>query len=122
MPERKIHNKYDLMDRRRQLRNNPTSAEDMLWQLLKGSKLEGRKFRRQHSIDKFIVDFYCPSEKLAVEVDGSIHDVEAVKKYDAARQKHLEGLGIKVVRVQNDDVFRNMHLVAEAIIGGFANK
>lgn len=119
MQERKIHNKFDLKDRRKELRNNPTSAEDLLWQLLKGSKLEGRKFRRQHSIDRFIVDFYCPSEKLIVELDGSIHDIDSVKKRDAMREKHLEGLGYKVVRVQNDDVFRNMHLVAAAITNTF---
>ncbi len=110
------------MSRRKDLRNNPTTAEEHLWKLLKGSKLEGRKFRRQHSIDHFIVDFYCPSEKLIVEVDGDIHEVDSVRKKDALRQKHLENLGLKVVRVQNDDVFRNMHLVAATITAAFTTK
>ena len=72
MPERneRIHNRERLRVLRRALRNNATNAEAILWRYLKRRQLKGRKFRRQHSIGPYIVDFYCPAEKLAVELDG----------------------------------------------------
>lgn len=90
---------------RKSLRNNGTSAEAFLWNYLKGSKLEGRKFRRQHSIKRFIVDFYCPSEKLIVELDGQVHFNEAAQEYDRKREKELEELGFTVIRFENKMVF-----------------
>lgn len=69
-----IHcNKTSEKNKRRQLRNNATEAEKRLWQHLKGRQLDGFKFRRQHSIDSYVVDFYCPQVKLAVEIDGESH-------------------------------------------------
>ena len=73
LSEEKIHNKIELKGKRKFLRNNSASAEAMLWLLLKGKQLEGRKFRRQHSVGNYVLDFYCPSEKLAVELDGEPH-------------------------------------------------
>jgi very-short-patch-repair endonuclease len=73
----KIHNVKQLKERRKQLRNSLTSAEAKLWGLLKDSQLENRKFRRQHSVGPYILDFYCPSEKLCIELDGEIHYTEA---------------------------------------------
>ena len=90
---------------RKSLRNNGTSAEAFLWNYLKGSKLEGRKFRRQHSIKRFIVDFYCPSEKLIVELDGQVHFNEAAQEYDRKREKILEEFGFTVIRFENKMVF-----------------
>ncbi|MBK9758731.1 MAG: DUF559 domain-containing protein [Flavobacteriales bacterium] len=66
-------NRKDLKEVRRSLRSNATSSEAVLWSCLSGSKLDGRKFRRQHSIGSFVLDFYCPSELLCVELDGSSH-------------------------------------------------
>ena len=66
-------NRKNLRDRRKKLRNNPTQAEGFLWGYLKNSQLEGRKFRRQSSINNFIVDFYCPEESLVIELDGDFH-------------------------------------------------
>ena|ERR1700741_4425485 len=120
MKENQSHNKRILKSIRKKLRNNPTSGEDLLWQALKGSKLEGRKFRRQHSIGKYVVDFYCPSENLILEVDGDIQQIEEVKEKDLVREKYLIDLGFKIVRIQNDDVFRNLTLVLNGIIQQFS--
>ena len=86
----------------RELRKNPTPAEDTLWQAIRKQQLDGRKFRRQVAIGPFVVDFYCSTERLAVEVDGSIHDMQ--RDADQARQELIESLGIRFVRLTNDEV------------------
>ena len=96
---------------RQELRNGATDSEKILWEQLKGSKLAGRKFRRQHSIGLFVLDFYCPSERLAIEVDGGIHDTPDVKIHDEERQKAIETLDIRVLRFQNADVLQNVSKV-----------
>lgn len=100
-----IHNLKEMEVYRKSLRNHGTSAEAFLWTHLKGSKLEGRKFRRQHSIKRFIVDFYCPSEKLIVELDGQYHFTERAQEYDRMRENVLEGLGFTIIRFENKMVF-----------------
>ena len=98
----------------RQMRHEPTPAEDKLWQKLRNNALNGKKFRRQHTIDRFIVDFYCASAKLVVEVDGSIHDYTAEE--DAIRQQFLEEVhGLTVIRFSNGDVIQNIEAVLEQI-------
>ena len=84
------------------LKKNHTDAEDVLWQLLRRKTLQGIKFRRQHKIGRFILDFFSVQCQLAVEVDGSIHAKRVA--YDAARTHWLESLGIKVIRYSNDEV------------------
>ncbi|MBJ7879438.1 endonuclease domain-containing protein [Gelidibacter salicanalis] len=103
-----IHNRKYLLERRKELRNNATSAEATLWKHLQGNKLKGRKFRRQHSIENYIVDFYCASEKLIIELDGAVHLDFAIQNYDYERQQKLESLGFKVLRFENKDVFENL--------------
>ena len=103
--KRQIHNRKEMEVYRKSLRNNGTSAEAFLWNFLKGSQLEGRKFRRQHSIKRFIVDFYCPSEKLIVELDGQVHFNENAQDYDRRRENELEALGFTVIRFENKMVF-----------------
>ncbi|MGB7426242.1 MAG: type IIL restriction-modification enzyme MmeI, partial [Microcoleaceae cyanobacterium] len=90
----------------RQFRKEPTHSEKILWQALRGRKLEGRKFRRQQPIGTFIVDFFCGAERLIVEVDGSIH--ESQQAADRQRQELLESLGLRVVRVSSELVERNL--------------
>ncbi len=90
----------------RQLRSCPTPSEDTLWQAIRRRQLDGRKFRRQVAIGPFVVDFYCPSERLAVDVDGSIHDKQ--QEADAARQALIESLGIRFVRLTADQVERDL--------------
>ncbi len=100
-----MHNKKILEKFRKELRNNATSAEAFLWQHISNKKLEGRKFRRQHSIENFIVDFYCPAERLIIELDGEIHFNAAAQEYDYKRTSFLENLGFTVIRFENKMVF-----------------
>jgi very-short-patch-repair endonuclease len=95
------------------MRCEPTPAEKQLWQKLKNKQLLGLKFRRQHSIDRFIVDFYCNKVRLVVEVDGSIH--EYTQAEDAWRQRFLQSLGLRVLRFSNAQVLNSMDGVLEAI-------
>lgn len=112
---KKIFNKKELKPKRKELRNNSTYAEVYFWQLVKGRQLDGRKFRRQTSIGSYIVDFYCPEEKLVVELDGEVHfNAEAVK-YDKERTEYIESLGIKVLRFENNEVLNNTEFVLNKI-------
>ncbi|WP_313885059.1 endonuclease domain-containing protein [Scytonema hofmannii] len=97
----------------RQMRCEPTPAEKLLWQKLRQKQLLGFKFRRQHAIDRFIVDFSCAEARLVVEVDGGIHDY--TQKEDAIRQEFLESLGLRVVRFRNEDVLEGIEGVLEGI-------
>jgi very-short-patch-repair endonuclease len=101
----------------RQFRKQPTPSEALLWQALRGQRLDGRKFRRQQPIGPFIVDFFCPSERLIVEVDGPIHN----QQHDADRQRQhlLEGLGLRFVRVTADAVETNLDAVLATIRAAF---
>ncbi len=81
----KVHNIKTLKENRKALRNCLTPAEANLWSFLKNSQLENRKFRRQHSVGPYVLDFYCPSEKLCVELDGAAHFTDYGYEYDTAR-------------------------------------
>ena len=85
------------------LRSHQTFAEELLWNYLR-TKPFGFKFRRQHPFSNYILDFYCHSLQMAIEVDGSIHEVEAVKENDKERQAQLEAQGLTVLRFSNDAV------------------
>lgn len=119
MKDDSIYNRKGLKDYRKQLRNNLTSAEATLWKLLKGKQLEGRKFRRQFSVENYILDFYCPSERLAVELDGAGHFTEDGFLYDEERTKVLNSLDIKVIRFENKEVFDSPEHVLHAIKSQF---
>ncbi|MCA6107586.1 endonuclease domain-containing protein [Bradyrhizobium cenepequi] len=101
--------------RARSLRASQTSAEAKLWQALRNRKLARWKFRRQHPIDRYIVDFVTLDGKLIVEVDGATHSTDSEIKYDEARTKVLEACGFLVVRVSNTDVYENLEGVLEMI-------
>ena len=100
----------------RELRQELTPAEKFLWTELRNRKLDGLKFRRQHPIDKFVLDFYCHEKKLAIEVDGSIHDLKVTTDYDQARTAMLGGLGIYTRRFRNDEVVNNIKDVLQKIL------
>lgn len=100
-----------IFERAKQLRNEMTPAETMLWMLVKEG-IEGCKCRRQHPIGTYIVDFFCFRAKLIIEVDGSVHDDPAVAEHDKQRQEELESWGYKVVRYKNEEVINN----AEAVL------
>jgi very-short-patch-repair endonuclease len=97
----------------RVMRHKPTEAEDVLWQRLRRDQIAGFHFRRQHAIDRYVVDFYCAQARLIIEVDGSIH-AESVEQ-DAARQEFLENLGFRMIRFTNDQVLTDIDDVVEQI-------
>ncbi len=104
----KIFNRSKSKNTRKELRNNLTKGEIILWQHLKGSQLGGFKFRRQQSIQDFVVDFYCPEIKLAVEVDGQTHGFEEVFARDEWRQKIIEKENVIFKRYTSNDIFNNL--------------
>ena len=99
----------------RELRQPQTPAEATLWRHRRNRNLE-YKFRRQHPIESFIIDFYCAKAKLLIEVDGETHFQKAQIEYDQARTEHLERLGYKVIRFTNDDIRYNLSAVIARII------
>jgi very-short-patch-repair endonuclease len=109
-----IHNRKDLEAYRKRLRNHSTSAEATLWNHLKSSQL-GKKIRRQHSVGNYILDFYCATLKVAIELDGAHHFTEEGRRYDEKRTTYLEGLSIKVIRFENRRVFEDLEKVLREI-------
>ena len=98
----------------RHLRKHLTPAEIRLWSALSRRKLAGLKFRRQHPVGQFIVDFYCPSCKLVIEVDGEIHLQQ--KAYDNARTEQLQSFGYRVLRFTNEEVLSDLQTVLAHIV------
>lgn len=101
-------------EQRRLLRNNATNAEAILWRALKGRGANGWKFRRQHGIGPYILDFYCPELKLCIEIDGSSHDNKYTQ--DINRTSYLNMQGIRVVRFDNSQVLANPEWVVSEIV------
>ncbi len=112
----------DLKTHARQMRHMPTSAEDILWQKLRNRQIQKAKFRRQHAIDAFIVDFVCIESRLIVEVDGEIHDEMDQKLYDIDRQAKLESLGFCIIRVSNQQIFTQLETVVALIDATLENQ
>jgi very-short-patch-repair endonuclease len=106
------------VDRARGLRRNMTDAEQRLWYRLRNRHLIGKKFRRQHEIDRYIVDFVCPEVALIVELDGGQH--AEMMAADAERTCRLEALGYRVLRFWNNDVLTNTEAVLEVILAAVA--
>jgi len=111
----KLYSRSVLSSDRRALRNAATAAERLLWGVLRNRRLDGFKFRRQHSIGSYIVDFYCPSARLAVELDGSAHDSLGGQGRDGARDAYLASLGVRVLRFDNETVRRELDAVVQLI-------
>jgi very-short-patch-repair endonuclease len=99
----------------REMRQPQTPAEATLWRALRDRAL-GYKFRRQHPIERFIVDFYCAQTKLCIEIDGAAHMDPDQRAYDLARTAYLEEMGYKVIRFTNDDVRYDLNGVIDKII------
>lgn len=111
----RIYNSKRLEHLRRQLRANATLPERLLWNELKHRSF-GYKFRRQHSVGRYILDFYCPVLKLAIEVDGAHHYEPEQFQYDLVRTAYLESLGLTVVRYSATEVLNNLDGVVEGIL------
>lgn len=110
----KIFSRYKLKPIRKILRGQMTKSEAVLWKKIKNDQL-GFHFRRQHSIHNYVVDFYCPKLKLAIEIDGCTHDDEKVGENDIERQKYLECFGIRVVRFNSQDILKHLSGVLETL-------
>ena len=102
-----------LLQAARDLRKNLTDAEPTLWQCLRGKQLAGYRFRKQHPLGRYVLDFYCPSAKVAIELDGGQHNTEAGKARDTERTAFLTQQGIQVLRFWNHEVFDNL----EGVLG-----
>ncbi|HBZ20285.1 MAG TPA: hypothetical protein DEO60_04080, partial [Bacteroidales bacterium] len=98
------------------LRNNMTKAEKILWEKLKKKEIFKARWKRQHPIDIFIVDFYCHKFKLAIEVDGEIHLDEEILEHDDGREFEIEKLGVKILRFTNKEVFKDIESVKKRIL------
>jgi len=118
----KIFNRKNLKPKRKKLRNNLTFAEVLLWKELKHRKLDGKKFRRQESVGSYIVDFYCPDEKLVIELDGETHFTDEGIIYDVKRTKYLKSIGLRVLRFENNEVLGNIIGVLGEIKKSFGNR
>ncbi|MBT8386618.1 MAG: endonuclease domain-containing protein, partial [Ignavibacteria bacterium] len=94
-------------ERRRKLRQNQTNTEKLIWRYLRNKQMLGYKFKRQYSVDHFVIDFYCPEIKLAIEVDGASHNDPDRQKKDISRQKYLEAFDIKFVRIKDEELLGN---------------
>jgi very-short-patch-repair endonuclease len=101
----------------RKLRQKPTAAEGLLWKQLRTKNLNGLKFRRQHPIGRYIADLYCPEARLAIELNGSVHSQKDQKEYDRIRTETIESLNIRVLRIKNEEVIRDV----EKVLGKIAS-
>jgi len=113
---KKLFNSRLTLTKRKRLRNNMPLAETILWSKLKNKQLNDMKFRRQHSIGKYIVDFYCPNRNLIIEIDGDSHyDSHENRIYDKLRSRYFESLGLIEIRFTNKDIYSNIDGVTEKI-------
>jgi very-short-patch-repair endonuclease len=101
--------------KRKGLRRESTIPEKYMWSRLRGKQMHGYKFRRQFGVDRFIIDFYCPELKLAIEIDGKTHLGEKAEQYDIWREKHLDALGIQCIRFSDDEVLKRLDDVTQKI-------
>jgi very-short-patch-repair endonuclease len=109
--------KAKMHDLAAQLRKEHTESEEILWQALRGRKLDGCKFRRQNPIGAFVVDFLCAEENLVIEVDGAIHEQQ--RESDALRQEIIESLGLRFLRFSAAEVEHNLNGVLDVIKRSF---
>ena len=111
----KLFNRAIDREKRKRLRNNATVAEKLLWSKLREKRLSGCRFRRQYSVKGFVLDFYSPQLKLAIEVDGLYHESENQKVYDEARERLIKSLGVDFLRFKNEEVENQITKVVERI-------
>lgn len=100
---------------RKKLRKNSTEAEKVLWEYLKNRRFLGLKFKRQYSIDHFVIDFFCPKLKFAIELDGGIHLNKDVKNHDENRDAFLKDFGIEIIRLRNQIVLKDIEKTLKII-------
>jgi very-short-patch-repair endonuclease len=111
----RVFNRQAEKEKRQSLRNSLPPAELILWSRLKNRQICTQKFRRQFSIGPYVVDFYCPALKLAIEIDGDSHFQPGEQEKDRTRQQFIESTGVQFLRFRNVEVRENLHGVLEAI-------
>jgi very-short-patch-repair endonuclease len=111
----KLYNKSSERDKRRSLRNNMPPAEKLIWSKIRNKQIEGCKFRRQYSIGAFVIDFYSPELRLALEIDGESHFVNGAQTYDNERELFLKDRATKILRFTNSQVYQDLDTVLELI-------
>ena len=97
----------------RKMRNNLTPSEKIVWSEIKEKKINGHKFRKQHPVYRYILDFYCHEKKLAIEIDGDSHKER--KDFDEYRDSYVRSIGIETLRFSNEEIQRNITYVIEVI-------
>lgn len=110
------YNDPSFKDRRQLLRSLQTDVERTLWSRLRDRQILGKKFFRQYGVGAYILDFYCPEVRLAIELDGGQHADSKVKEYDTVRTEYLETADIRVIRFWNNEVIENMEGVLQKIV------
>lgn len=108
-------NKKEMQPIRRELRKEVTFCEKIMWLHLRKKQLKVR-FLRQYSVDSYVIDFYSPEIRLAIELDGNVHDSPEQKKYDKTRQSYLEAFGISFIRITNDELMGNPNKAFDRIV------
>lgn len=104
-----------LLERRRYLRKHLTPEEAILWNVIKSKQIDNYKWRKQHPIGPFILDFYCPKAKLCIELDGNTHYTFQGTKEDYKRTEYLNNKGIRVIRFENRLIWENLEQVLNII-------
>ena len=112
--EHRIRTSASIQQRAKELRQELTPAEKILWEALRNRQLGGLKFRRQHPLGPFIADFYCAEKRLVVEIDGGIHNLQ--REQDQQRTRQFEEFGYRVIRFQNEEIETNIVLVLQEIL------
>jgi very-short-patch-repair endonuclease len=102
-----------IRDAARDLRQRATPSEQALWEVVRDGRFRGLKFRRQHPIGPFVLDFYCRTLRVAIEIDGGVHQLAEQRRHDAARQSAVEREGIRIVRIDAADVERDPRAALE---------
>ncbi len=115
MEEKFLYQNSTFKDRRKDLRNYATEVERLLWEKLRKSQL-GYKFTRQYSAGPYIVDFYCPKLRFAIELDGDVHNSSEARMYDKERDKYLQGLDIVTIRFWNNEIVKGLEKVINVIL------
>src|SRR5690348_3964464 len=111
-----LYNNPVLKTRRQELRKDQTETERIVWNIIRNKKCKSYKFLRQYSVGPYILDFYCPKLRLAIEIDGGQHSEKLRKQYDAERTNYLVGNNITEIRFWNSDVVENLQGVYQKIL------
>ncbi len=110
-----VYMRKDIQHTRSALRKRMTAPELVFWTAVRARKLNGYKFRRQYSVGRYVVDFYCAEKRIGIEIDGDSHFTEDQKKYDEVRKEFISELGIQLLRYTNEEIMKNLSGVLEDV-------